>query len=141
MENKTIQWKAVRKTEDLSLLGEVEIRYGIEYPELYAKIVWENNAGVPERSNFMAAGYSECVFGRLISVRREDNPNILGAAAWLEKEDPRVCRIPFAVDPFGNMLCFRFQENGVCMVVMIDHETNREVYLADTFEEFLDMLY
>ena len=136
-----IQWKAVRKTTTLELLGKVELRCGIEYPELYVRTVWENNAGIPDRANFRVPGLGECDFGRLISVREEDRPNIFGASDWLndDEEETEICRIPFAMDPFGNLLCFRWC-SGVCAVVYRDHETGREYYLTDTFEEFLDRL-
>lgn len=137
----SITWKGTRKADSPELLREVEHKYGIRYPHAYELIVMEYNAGIPDCSDFAAAGLGERVFGRLISVNREDHPNILDAALWQNDRTSEIKRIPFALDPFGNMICFRYGENGSCAVVFIDHETGREFYLADTFEKFLDMLY
>ena len=52
------------------------------------------------------------------------------------EEKTRLTMFPFGLDPFGNFYCIK--ENRV---VFFDHESNTILPVADTFTEFLGMLY
>jgi len=47
---------------------------------------------------------------------------------------------PFGEDPFGNYLCLFFEEKDITIVYW-SHETNKVEKVANSFTEFLEMLY
>ena len=46
--------------------------------------------------------------------------------------------IPFAVDPFGNIICIRKSDNAI---IFIDLDYCNEEFVANSIDEFLNMLY
>lgn len=117
----------------------VENEYGIVFPDLYKRIAREYNKAAPDKSSFTTPDGNERCFGRLISISESDPFNLESAMRWLPEAIGHLL-IPFAVDPFGNSICFDYSEGTCKAVVFLDHETENVQQVAVNFEQFLQDL-
>lgn len=85
---------------------EVEKLFGFQFPSDYKQCIIKNNGGYPEPNIFDSDdGRLEAVFNNLISFT-DTNINI---KMFHEFSSEKL--IPFARDPFGNLLCFDYSKN------------------------------
>ncbi len=135
-----MEWKCVRPLQEENLLDTVEKTCAIEYPPFYRETVRLYNAGIPVRRKLEIAGVGAFSFGRLISANPGDNPNIFQTAGWMEECEPQVDLIPFAMDNYGGLFCFRYIGGEPCGILLWDQDSGENYYVAETLEELLDML-
>ncbi|MFJ7744617.1 SMI1/KNR4 family protein [Peribacillus sp. NPDC097295] len=126
-----------------SVIALVEKAFGIEYPEDYKKCIMKYNGGFPHPNIFNFKDGRQGVFNDLISFTDKD----LKIEMFYEQFSNPVLKgiVPFARDPFGNYLCFDFQENySSPKIVFLNHEEEGEVALSiicDTFSDLINELY
>ena len=135
--------------------------FGTAFPKSYLKHVPANNGGCPEKRFFDTKTTKGRVVAYFLSTKMElEDPESLfhyarNDKAYFEKVAPDkesfACRfwwngfdltgryLPFAVDVFGNLLCFRLSENP--SIVLIEHESMTCEEVSDSFEEFMRGLY
>ena len=89
---------------------------------------------------------NEEVFNNLLSFDEEDSSNMIDT--YNDVKDRLVEKvIPFAEDPFGNLICFDYRTNKQPTIVFWEHEkafNDKESairYLCDYFTELLLMLH
>lgn len=131
-----ISWRSFHPTDDISLLNQIETELGISFPEEYIGLVPKFDSGVPDKM-FFIAGNKERVFQRLISIRPEKHPNIEDARKWVDSPD---ILIPFALDPFGSLLCFDYSVGQTPAVVFHETETEQIFEVCHSFSDFLKRL-
>lgn len=132
-----MKWYNARKISD-SVIENVEEKLKIHFPNDYVEMVKKHNAAIPEKQ-FFKCGEKKYIFARLISVEKTDNPNILTAISWINTDLKGDVIVPIALDPFGNMLCFQF-ENGVD-VIFLEFETGKKEILSNSFNSFINSLF
>ena len=85
---------------------------------------------------------NEKLFDSLIEFNLNTNNNVVDIYNNLKKNDIKNI-IPFGEDGFGNYICFQYenlnQDNP--NVVFFNHENHKLKYIADNFNEFLNILY
>lgn len=132
-----INWRRFQKVSDTALIREVESKYNVVLPNEYILIVKNYDGGVPDKKVFIAGG-KERVFQRFISIQKNKHPNLLDTAEWLDSDKTII---PFAMDPFGNYICFEFADKNVNNITYTETETNTTYVVCSSFKEFLDGLH
>lgn len=132
-----IKWIFTEKSLDEMKIGEVENSFGFNLPDDYKQCIIENNGGFPEPNNFDCEdGRIEAVFNNLISFTNKD----LNIKMFYEFSSQKL--IPFAKDPFGNLLCFDYRYNEKSpKIVFYDFEETTITPVCDSFTDLLERLY
>ncbi|WP_040214614.1 SMI1/KNR4 family protein [Clostridium polynesiense] len=140
-----IRWICENDDIEMSTISNVENTFGVKFPKDYVEIIMKNDGGYPKPNRFNLNG-SEEVFNNLLSFDEEDSSNMIDT--YNDVKDRLVEKvIPFAEDPFGNLICFDYRTNNQPRIVFWEHEkafNNKESatsYLCDSFTELLLMLH
>ncbi|MBP3041174.1 SMI1/KNR4 family protein [Bacillaceae bacterium Marseille-Q3522] len=125
---------------DEKKITEVEKSFGFKFPADYKQCIMKNNGGFPEPNIFDCDdGRTEAVFNNLISFTDEN----LNIKMFYEFSLQKL--IPFARDPFGNLLCFDYRDNDESpKIVFYNCEENGITLVTPVCESFtvlLDRLY
>ncbi|MDZ5783371.1 SMI1/KNR4 family protein [Marinococcus luteus] len=136
-----MEWKYCKKQITENDLYELESLFKIELPREYKKILRECNGGRPRFNVYDSLTEKERMVKGLLPIGEEYNNNPLQVKDLLEKKSLERL-VPFAEDPGGNYLCFKYINTAAApKVVLWEHETNNTEEVADSFEEFLGKLY
>ncbi|WP_425448522.1 SMI1/KNR4 family protein [Dethiothermospora halolimnae] len=142
MDNK-IKWKFVKDMPSLMDIEKVESRFNVKLPLDYIECVKKNNGGRPRPKLFDFGEYKEMVFSSLLSIIKDHKENVIDVYKWIGDRLPENT-YPFAKDPFGNYLCFKYEGNDV-FVVFWNHEKSNEeegiVFVSGSFKELLEKLH
>jgi SMI1-KNR4 cell-wall len=133
------KWEYTEEPIDEKEIVEVENLFGFNFPTDYKQCVTYNNGGFPEPNVFNCDdGRIEVVFNNLISFTNKD----INIKMFHEFSVQKL--IPFARDPYGNLLCFdyRYDENSP-KVVFFDSEGEETSItpVCDTFTDLISRLY
>ncbi len=138
----TIIWKYIRPLTK-EALNETQNSLGVVFPTSYTECVLHNNGGRPTPSTFDYPNQQGAVFQRLLPVAAEDRYGILFTMdALSDRLAPGY--VPFASDPFGNYLCFRYPAGKDVHIFFWDHEKGSDVSpvpVCDGFDALLRSLY
>lgn len=138
-----LNWKYGSKIlkDDIIVL---EKELGIKYPKEYAELVLNFDEASPTLDCWdILDGEKEKVFDHLISLSSENINNVFNTYMILKNEFGISSLIPFAVDPFGNYICF-LNTNMKVYYYDCDNFDNQNYigeYVADSFGEFICSLY
>lgn len=127
------EWKYVKTLKDVSSIDKFESEHGFSFPKDLKDILLKYNGGRPPRRYFDVGSEKDKEFKTLLSFNESDIETIYKCYP-LDSADKTL--IPFASDPAGNY--FVLKDNAVCLW---NHETDKTVFLAPTFTEFLQMLH
>lgn len=143
--SKNLRWICENESVETTTISKVEYIFGIEFPRDYVECIIKNNGGYPKPNRFNLNGNEE-VFNNFLSFDEEDSINIINA--YNDVKDRLIEKvIPFAEDPFGNLLCFDYRNNEQPIIVFWEHEkafNNKEnaiSFICNTFSELLNMLH
>lgn len=143
--NNNIKWICDNGKLDMNDIYKVENIFGIKFPKDYVKCILYNNGGYPTHDRFILNGNEE-ILNNLVSLDEKDSNNILDIFNDI-KEHLIKNLIPFAEDPFGNLLCFDYRNNSQPSIVFWEHEkafNDKEMaitYLCISFTELISILY
>ena len=131
---------------DETPISEAEIRSAakrlkVEFPAGFIQVASKYNGGSPDRNIFDAGEREECVFEYLLKFP-EGFWEFYNA---VKKRLPKNI-FPFAIDPFGNAICFDYRQcdsDSGPKIVFWDHEAPPEsedsiCFLAESFVAFVD---
>ena len=144
---KKIKWEADEEPANPDNVRKYEDKLKIEFPKKYKKIAIKYQGGYPNKEAFDTKLEKEKVFGNLLSFNGDEDDDLL---ITYEEIKSRLVSgvVPFAADPFGNYICFKYnQSNHEPSIVFWDHEfgdkSSEEALseICDSFEEFLKKLY
>lgn len=130
-----ILWKYKIDVTDRHIFEELEKERNIVLPDDLKVFIMESNAATPSKYRFMV-GTIERVLGAVLSFNKgeEDADTVFTALSVIE--DKNI--LPFAIDPFGNYICYLLKENEVAFW---DHETGKVSLTGSDLKEFLEKLY
>ena len=134
------RWLFAEPLKDTTVIGKVESIIGQSFPADFVEFILQHNAGCPKLCVFDTARVKERVFSRLLSFDENDKNNIFFDLRAFSDIMPKTSLVPFAIDPFGNCLCFDYNTTPPT-VVFWDHEVNETEFVASTFTELLSKLY
>ena len=128
-------WKYKIDLVNEKVFSEIENERKINIPNELKTFIIENNAATPSKYKFIIKG-TEKVFGAVLSFNHgEKNTDSIFTALDII-EDKNI--LPFAIDPFGNYICYNISEK---QIVFWDHETNITSSTEKNMQEFLTSLY
>ena len=130
-----ITWKYKIELQDESVFSEIEKERGIIIPENLKELIVKANAATPSKYNFMI-GTVEKVLGAILSFNKNEKDTDTVYTALKVIENKKL--FPFAIDPFGNYICYNIDENEV---VFWDHESDTVSSADKNLEQFLESLY
>ena len=122
-------WKYKIELKDLQAFEEVETLRGIHIPEELKSFVTEHNAATPSLYHFMV-GSTERVFGAVLSFDKTETEADTVYPALEAIKDKNL--LPFAIDPFGNYICYQLDRN---------HESDEVTSTGKGLDEFAESLY
>ena len=128
-------WKYKIDIQSASVFDEIEKQYKVKFSNELREFITENNGATPEKYHFMIEN-TEKVLGAVLSVNQgeSDVDTIYPALSCIENAEI----IPFAIDPFGNYICYSITDGTV---VFWDHETSAVFSSGTSLSEFIDSLY
>ena len=128
-------WKYKIELKDSEAFSKVEKLRGIHIPEELKNFIKEHNAAQPSKYHFMVDSI-ERVFGAVLSFDEEEKEadKVYPALEAIGNKN----LLPFAVDPFGNFICYALDKNEV---VFWDHETEDVTSTGKNLEQFIENLY
>jgi hypothetical protein len=136
----TITWKYGKALANDEAIRQVEKKLGIAFPETYIQCVMSHNGGRPTPYQFDIADRSGAVFQHLLRIEPEEKNGVLSTLDGIGKRLPPGLA-PFAGDPFGNYLCFRYPAADDVAVAFWDHENGSASHVCAGFAQLLRMLY
>ncbi len=148
MRKSNINWIASGESIDRAVIDRYGEQLNVKLPEEYVGIALENNGAHPTLDVFDIKGREEAVFDSLLEFNPEAGPDIFQYYDILKSNSGIDRLLPFARDPFGNLICFDYREtDNNPPIVFWDHEADSDAgeeplhFIANSFGEFLDMLY
>lgn len=130
-----MDWKYKIDVANQDVFPEIEKKYGITISEELRALILTANAATPSKYNFLL-GTTEKVLGAILSFNKGETDTDTVYSALSAIEDRSL--VPFAIDPFGNYICYSNNDNKV---VLWDHETSRISSTEKDLSAFLDSLY
>ena len=140
-----LRWICENEKVEIETIMNLEATLGVKFPRDYVEVVMQNDGAYPKPNRFDLNGNEE-VFNNLLSFSKDDSCYIVDTYNYAK--DRLIDKIvPFAEDPFGNLICFDFRNISQPCIVFWEHEkafsdkNSAIVYLCDSFTELLQMLH
>ncbi len=142
-----LEWLLPNEPLDVEKINNIGLAIGVKFPRSYINCASQYHGGSPNLNLFDFKGHEEVIFGSLLSFNEEDTNNIVSVYNDIKQVLPRGT-VPFAADPFGNYICFTYQDKVEEPVITFwDHEAalmtpDRSIsYVCKDFDSFLELLY
>ena len=132
-----MEWKYVKPLISDSVIDEFEKTIKYSFPDDFKDCVVKNNGGRPQLKIFDTSVCKERAIKSLLSFNKDDKVTIWKINEWNAKELTNRF-IAFAIDNFGNLICFDSNDNSV---IFMDMETLKVELIANSFTGFLNCLY
>lgn len=130
------RWKYVKPLKNRNILDEFEKKYSYALPDKFKECVIKNNGGRPSLNTFDTDIESNRVIKSFLSFNNDDKENIWEINEYFST-DCDMKYIAFAIDNFGNLICFSVDDNSI---IFYEHEENKIEYIAESFTEYLSIL-
>lgn len=126
-----MEWEYVKPLK-FGSIEEFETLIQYTFSDSFKSCIKLYNGGRPECATFNTDKKIGRELKSFLSFNREDKETVWKAIAW------DCCKgyIPFAIDHFGNLICF--DRSG--QIVFINHETLEIEAVASSFDEFIQRL-
>ncbi len=122
------EWKYVESVNEKDL-EKLEANFSIKLPSDYKNLLKSCNRGKPTRCRFDISDRKACVLDYFIDLSK---------AKSIAESIGQTELIPIGNDPFGNIIAYK---KDSLKIVFWDHETKKVKNIADSFTDFLNMLY
>ncbi len=131
-----MEWKYVKPLVSEENINEFECLVKYAFPEEFRDCVKKNNGGRPSRKSFDTDMGKEHALKSFLSFNKDDRETVWKIHEW-NKEELKDRYVAFAVDNFGNLICFDAENDKI---VFVNHEDLRVEIAADNFGDFMDKL-
>ncbi len=138
-----MNWRSVKPLLTESIIEEFEKYVDYKFEDSFIECIRSNNGGKPSHKVFNTSKTKERVISCLLSFNREDSTNVWITNDWngfmadWNKDGHMNGYVAFALDAFGNLICF---EKSTGCVVLINHEDQSIEKIASSFEIFIKRL-
>ena len=133
-----LTWKYVKALGDSHAVEAFLEENNLSLPKDLIVCLKNNNGARPNRKTFDTDRSKEHMIKTLLSFNHGDAETVYSAFTALRKEYQRFDLVPFAIDPFGNFICYDDSRGDIVLWL---HETNRTEKISESFTDFLNMLY
>lgn len=132
-----MEMKYVKHLVDPSEIARYEKQFAVRLPSSYKSFVAQYNGGRPSLKCFKTENDAERVIKSFLSFNSQDRETIWKITEW-NAEELQNQYVPFAIDPAGNLICFKMVDNSIAF---IDLETLNIEKASASFDQFLSELY
>lgn len=132
-----MEWKYVKPIKSEDLINDFECAVKYCFPDDFRKCVLLYNGGRPINRSFDTEKTKERELKSFLSFNKEDRETVWKIMDW-NKDELGNRFIAFAIDNFGNLICFDANNDSI---VFLNHENLETELIAKTFSEFIDKLY
>lgn len=132
-----MNWKYVKPLKSENLINDFECLVCYEFPKEFRDCVLQFNGGRPERKAFNTNMNTGRELKSFLSFNTDDKETVWKIHEW-NKDELSNKYVAFAIDNFGNLICFDADNDKV---VFLNHEDLSVEHIANTFAEFLELLY
>ncbi|MGL6107314.1 SMI1/KNR4 family protein [Romboutsia sp.] len=136
----TIQWQFTSDNGTIEDIKKIEEITNVKLPKEYVQCVLLNNGGYPDKNTFDIENEKGKVFEYLLGISEEDDEDVLSIYK-LFNDNQKVDVVPFGMDPFGNYLCFKYNNKDEYNVIFLDHENKNEKFISKDFVGFINKLH
>lgn len=143
--NEGLRWICENDEIEIDAISKVEDIFRVIFPKDFIEVIIKNDGAYPKPNIFKVNGREE-VFNNLLSFSEGDYSNIIDT--YNDVSDRLIEKIiPFAEDPFGNLICFDYRVNNQPQIIFWYHEKafnckdSAISYVCDSFSGLLSMLY
>ncbi len=145
--NWNIKWKWTELPLSRDDILSVQDKLGLTFPENFVKLVLQNNAGYPNHRYFDIGNRKDLVFEHLLNLKHDgEAETLMQVYSDLRDRLPKNV-IPFAMDSFGNFICFDFRnDQNDPDIVFWDHELDNKgdpqtiLKIDENLSDFLNTL-
>jgi len=141
-----IRWKWTDLPLNKTTIEQTEKTLNVKFPNDYVKTIMKYNGGYSSIKYFNCGNKKDLVFDSLLNLKAgEDDVSLVETYNNIKDRLPNNI-VPFASDPFGNFICFNFNDKPAT-VCFWDHEiafsdVDKSITrLSSSFSEFLDLLH
>ena len=132
-----MEWKYIKELKSLDLIDDYECLVKDVFCDSFRKCVIANNGGRPSSKVFDTDVSKERELKSFLSFNKDDRETVWKIFEW-NKEELTNKYVPFAIDNFGNLICFDASNDKI---VFINHEDMSVEFIADNFDSFMSGLY
>lgn len=132
-----MQWKYVKPIKDENCIREFEELTGYELPDDFKECIMQNNGGRPDLRAFDTDKRKERELKSFLSFNKDDMETVWKISDW-NKEELQGKYIPFAIDNFGNIICFDRINSNVWFLNLENSDIEK---ISNDFSDFLQKLY
>ena len=129
-----MECKYVKPLQNKDLIIEFQKEYSFIFPRGFICFIRTNNGGRPPFKTFDTERDKEKSMKTFLSFNRSDLENIWDMVKLVSNQS----LIPFAIDNFGNLICFDSKTNAI---VFWNSENCLIEFIAKTFNDFINNLY
>lgn len=126
------EWRYIKPLAAESLISDAEEKLGYNFVESYIDFVKKYNGSRPPVSIFSTSTSQERTIKSFLSFNPTDAENIIKLNRGVTEISTKL--VAFAIDNFGNYICFDKQNDTV---VFLDFETGETDLIDKTFSDFL----
>ncbi|EMB7845530.1 SMI1/KNR4 family protein [Vibrio vulnificus] len=125
-------WRYIKPLAAESLIPDAEEKLGYNFVDSYIDFVKKYNGSRPPVSIFSISTSQERTIKSFLSFNATDVENILRLNRGVTEISAKL--VAFAIDNFGNYICFDKENDAV---VFLDFETGETELIDNTFSDFL----
>lgn len=129
------EWHYIKPLNSDKRISEAEEKLRFEFNESYADVVKKYNGGRPPISSYDTQSKTERTIKSFLSLNPEDSENVFTADRYVSEISKDL--IPFAIDNFGNYICF---ERNSESIIFLDFETGVRELVSESFSDFINIL-
>lgn len=126
------EWRYIKPLAAESLIPDAEEKLGYNFVDPYIDFVKKYNGSRPPVSIFSTSTSQERTIKSFLSFNATDVENILKLNRGVAEISAKL--VAFAIDNFGNYICFDKENDAV---VFLDFETGETELIDKTFSDFL----
>lgn len=126
------EWRYIKPLATENLISDVEEKLDYKFTDSFVDFVKKYNGSRPPVSIFTTSSLQEKTIKSFLSFNPGDVENIVRLNRGVA--DISELLVAFAIDNFGNYLCFDRKNH---MVFFLDFETGKTELIDKTFSDFL----
>ena len=132
-----MEWKYVKPLLSEDNINDFECLVKYCFPDEFRKCVILYNGGRPSCKAFNTDKTKERELKSFLSFNKEDKETVWKILEW-NKEELTNRYVAFAIDNFGNLICFDANNDNI---IFLNHENAETELIATNFSEFINALY
>lgn len=132
-----MEWKYVKPLSSGDNINEFECLVKYAFPDDFRECIKKYNGGRPENKIFDTDASQERALKSFLSFNKNDRETVWKIYEW-NKQELADRYVAFAVDNFGNLICFDADNDNI---VFLNHEDLGVEKVADNFMDFMKKLH